>query len=349
MKNLESSLLKLEYLFEDAPLDENASFCGFGNSSLCDGSLEHGKLSDYTTLDFVSSGNHIYGEIMWPSGEFSQMRPCVIMLHGFPGSARNDDISHALCRIGCVVIVPHHRGAWGSQGKYLITNCIEDAKNLAEYAHSDDFCQKYNVDFSKIFLLGHSMGANSALNAGRTLDWIRGIIMLTPYDPTRYLNRDKEVFFHSLLQEGKILNSDGIDAIYDDVVKNRDKISFPLALEQVKNKNLLIFGGSYDSVSPIDEMIMPLWTCLEKLRIADILESEKKALHAENLSSLSSAEQSSLEQSSPVQSFTGQSFSVQSSPVQRFIEYPTEHGLLGRRISVIRDIATFIKDCCEQE
>lgn len=44
-----NSNLKLEYLFEDAP------------------DLDPTALPDYTTLDFVSNGSHIYGEIMWPS------------------------------------------------------------------------------------------------------------------------------------------------------------------------------------------------------------------------------------------------------------------------------------------
>lgn len=273
------SNLKLQYLFEDAE------------------ELDPTALPDYTTLDFVSNGFHIYGEIMWPSANHEKPHPCVIMLHGFPGTARNDDISHALCRIGCVVIVPHNRGAWGSQGKYLITNCIEDAQNLAEYAHSKEFAEKYDVDPEQIFLLGHSMGANSALNAGRMLDWIRGIIMLTPYDPTRYLNRAKESYFRSLLEEGKILQSDGIDAIYEDVVINKNEISHPNAFEQVKDKNLIVFCGTYDSVSPVNEMILPLWKLLEAHK---------------------------------------------TSAVQKRVEYPTEHGLIGRRISMIREIADFI-------
>ncbi len=276
-----SSNLKPEYLFEDAE------------------ELDPTALPDYTTLDFVSNGSHIYGEIMWPSGSFEKPHPCVIMLHGFPGTARNDDISHALCRIGCVVIVPHNRGAWGSQGKYLITHCIEDAQNLAEYAHTKEFAEKYDVDPDQIYLLGHSMGANSALNAGRKLDWIRGIIMLTPYDPTRYLNRAKESYFRSLLEEGKILQSDGIDAIYEDVVVNKEEISHPNAFEQVKDKNLIVFAGTYDSVSPVNEMILPLWQKLEK---------------------------------------------HQTKAVQKKIEYPTEHGLLGRRISMIKEIAKFIEE-----
>ncbi len=279
MEDLMNSNLNLKYLFTD-PDD-----------------LDPTSLPNYTTLDFISTDSHIYGEIMWPSANQQKPHPCIIMLHGFPGTARNDDISHALCRIGCVVIVPHNRGAWGSQGKYLITNCIEDAQNLAEYAHSLEFTKKYNVEPNQIFLLGHSMGANSALNAGRKLDWIRGIIMLTPYDPTRYLNRSKESYFRSLLEEGKILQSDGIDTIYEDVVVNRKEISHKNAFEQVKDKNLLVIGGTYDSISPINEMILPLWNLLEN--------------HKTNA-------------------------------LQRRIEFPTEHGLLGRRISVIQEIADFI-------
>ena len=275
------SIVDLRFLFEDPEY------------------LNESNLPNYGSLDFVSNGSHIYGEIMWPSADFDKPHPCVIMLHGYPGSARNDDISHALCRIGCVVLVPHHRGAWGSQGKYLVTNCVEDAYNLALYAHSEDFAKKYDVDINNIFLLGHSMGGNSALNAGKKLDFLRGIIMLAPYDPTVLLSGSKETYLESLLNEGKILQSDGLDAIYDDIV-NQDSLKFENSFERVKDKNLLILAAKYDSVSINEKMIAPLWKKL----------SERRSLGN-----------------------------------QRLIEYPSEHGLLGRRISVIRDIAYFLKGC----
>ena len=278
------SYVNLEYLFEDpTELNENA-------------------LPDYASLDFVSNGSHIYGEIMWPHNMGQKKHPCVIMLHGFPGSARNDDISHALCRIGCVVIVPHHRGAWGSQGKYLITHCVEDAVNLAQYAHSPDFLEKFNVHPEQIFLLGHSMGGNSALNAGKQLAFIRGLIMLAPYDPTVYLKLGKEAYIKALLNEGKILKSDGIDSIYEDIVLNKENLAFPNAFDGVKDKNILIFAAKYDTVSNNEEMILPLWKKLEANKTAAI---------------------------------------------QKLIEYPVQHGLLGRRILMIREIAEFIKESGE--
>lgn len=285
------SLVNLEYLFEEPT------------------NLNEESLPDYASLDFLSNGSHIYGEIMWPHNLKEKRHPCVIMLHGFPGSARNDDISHALCRIGCVVIVPHHRGAWGSQGKYLITHCVEDAVNLANYAHSKDFLEKYNVQKNQIYLLGHSMGGNSALNAGKNLDFIRGIIMLAPYDPTCFLRLGKAAYMKALLNEGKILNSDGIDSIYEDIVENSEKLAFPNAFDSVKEKNLLIFEAKYDTVSSNEEMIHPLWKKLIQYR-------EENQNHKNDDEEL---------------------------PLQKLVEYPVEHGLLGRRISIIREIANFIK------
>lgn len=285
-------MLNLEHLFED--------------KEVC----ESGILSDYDTLDFVTSGEHIYGEIMWPDGDYKESRPCVIMFHGFPGSARNDDISHALCRIGCVVLVPHHRGAWGSEGKYLISRCIEDAKNLANFVRSEDFCKKYNVDPSKIFLVGHSMGGCTVLNAGKQLDWIGGMVMITPFDPTAYLSDGKIQILKDLLRQGKILQSDGSDVILEDVKVHRDLLNFEGGAPLVQNKNLLCLAGEQDSVAPICDMVDPLWNKISK-------ESAGGSL-------------------------------TDSRPIHRLRTYPAEHGLLGRRVATIREIAQFLSDCCNR-
>ncbi len=123
--------------------------------------------------------------------------------------------------------------------------------------------------------------------------------MLAPYDPTVLVERGKDEYLNSLLNEGKILHKDGLDSIYDDILKNRDNLVFANAFESVKDKNILIFAAQKDSVSVNEKMIIPLW---------NLLSSRK------------------------------------SNSVQRLIEYPVEHGLLGRRISVIRDIANFINE-----
>ena len=84
--------------------------------------------------------------------------PCAIICHGFAGFTRWDDVAHDLCRAGIVVIIPHHRGAWGSEGDYLVTGCIRDAEELAKWASSAAFVHQYGTDASAVYLIGHSMG-----------------------------------------------------------------------------------------------------------------------------------------------------------------------------------------------
>ena len=191
---------------------------------------------------------------MWPDGSFSRPRPCVILLHGFPGSARNDDLSHALCRTGCVVLTPHHRGAWGSEGKYLVSNCVEDAVNIARHVRSPGFLRKFNVDPDLVFLGGHSMGGCSALNASKVLPWLRGLLLIAPFDPYQLIKEGSEEKLKALLGEGEVLHHDGKDVLYADLAKHAEEYSFPNAFGSVKDQNLFVALGSLDLVAPPEQM-----------------------------------------------------------------------------------------------
>ncbi len=100
------------------------------------------SISDYDALLFKSEGDEIYGQILKPDSSFGENRPCVLMIHGFAGFARFDDVGQALCRAGCVVLIPHHRGAWGSQGKYSISNCVQDVVNLVKGTSINSFLRE---------------------------------------------------------------------------------------------------------------------------------------------------------------------------------------------------------------
>lgn len=142
-------LLRPEYLFQDKV------------------TVHPETLSDYDTLDFISGGEHLYGEILWPDGEYPASRPCVILL--------------------------------------------------------------------------------------------------TPFDPTRYLHTGKLPLLRELLEQGRVLQSDGSEEIYRDIEKNRE--------------------------------------------LLDAHPSEA---------------------------------------IQRLKIYPAEHGLLGRRMTAITDIAAFLSDICDR-
>lgn len=235
--------LALEYLFKDRPYNPGVS------------------PSDYDMLCVKSEGAELYGEIMWPDGGYAGPRPCVILCHGYPGVARNDDLAFALRRIGCVVVVMHHRGAWGSPGNYLISNCVQDVVNLCVHVQSADFRAAYHTDPNALFLIGHSMGGNSVLQAARRVKSIRGLVLLTPYDPTRFLREGNTEDIMPLLRTGWILHSDGLDAILRDIQSHLDDYAFENAYPDIMDQNICCFTGTLDTIAP-PWMVTPLWSRL---------------------------------------------------------------------------------------
>ena len=204
--------------------------------------------SDYDALVFKSEGSEIYGQILKPQGKNDGKRPCVLMFHGFAGFGRFDDIGQALCRTGCVVLIPHHRGAWGSQGKYSVSNCVQDAVGLVKYVKSPEFQKKYGIDPNAVFLIGHSMGGNTVLNAAAEVS-VRGIVMLAPCDigtMIRQMPKDKMKNF--LVENGlEVLHTDGFEAVYSDLGRHAEQYAFPNAAKKLKNVRLFLVTGAWDT------------------------------------------------------------------------------------------------------
>jgi pimeloyl-ACP methyl ester carboxylesterase len=100
-----------------------------------------------------------------------QKHPTLILLHGYPGNERNLDLAQVVRGRGWNVIYFNYRGAWGSEGKFSFTNCVEDVVNVVS------FCKKYQdslkIDATNIVLFGHSMGGWICLKALQRLPGVK--------------------------------------------------------------------------------------------------------------------------------------------------------------------------------
>ena len=210
-------------------------------------------VSSVDALIFKSDGSEIYGQILRPNAAYGKGRPVVVFFHGFAGFTRMDDVAHALCRAGCVVLIPHHRGAWGSQGLYSITNAIGDAVNLVDYVTSPEFTARYGTDPKAVFLSGHSMGGNTVLHAAIRRPQVRGIVMEAPCDVAFCMTSASEAKGRELLVENglAVLRTAGEDAIYREIVENADWMSFKSAAAKMRGRNVLLATGDYDPVVPL--------------------------------------------------------------------------------------------------
>ncbi len=234
--------MKSEYLFTEFEADENGSSPGISE------------------LNIISSGCRLYGYLLSPDSRIKKPYPTVIMSHGFPGYTTNNDLELALMRAGCVVIHMNHTGAWGSEGNYLFTNLKHDLIAITKWAHNPAIAEQFDIDTDNIFLIGHSMGGQSVMNAAKELPFIRGAAALAAYDigaAFRY-GMEKDLFL-MIETEGQCLKMSSASEVFENAVNNRFELSVVNEFEKLANINTLFVEASLDTVAPADKMMRPLF------------------------------------------------------------------------------------------
>ena len=233
--------MKVENAFVEFESDEKESF-----PEICE-------------LNIVSGGCHIYGYLLTPDKRISGPYPTIIMSHGFPGYTTNNDLELALMRMGCVVIHMNHRGAWGSEGYYLFTNLKDDLIAIAKWAHNPAIAEQYDIDTENIFLVGHSMGGQTVLNAAKELPFIKGVAALAAYDigaAFRY-KMEKDLFL-MIETEGQCLKMTSASDVFENALINQQELSILNRYEELTHHNVLLVEATMDTIAPPERMLRPL-------------------------------------------------------------------------------------------
>lgn len=230
-------------------------------------------------LEVVSHGCRLFGYTMFPGGDVCEKHPCVIVLHGFPGHCTNHDLDQALRRMGCVVVNPFYRGAWGSEGNYTFSGLIEDIDVIASWVQSPEIAEKYHIDTDNVFLAGHSMGGLTCINVLRHTPWLRGGVCIAPYDMPWFFENGQEDKFKALLLEGSCLKQEFPTSLFENAKTCYKKLAFSQAFDDLKDRNLYFVGGKKDFLAPPADMIRPLWDKLANHATAasqkyDLLDSD---------------------------------------------------------------------------
>ena len=226
---------------------------------------EKGSFPEIFELNIVSGGCHIYGYLLSPDKRIEKPYPTIIMSHGFPGYTTNNDLELALMRMGCVVIHMNHRGAWGSDGEYLFTNLKDDLIAITKWAHNPAIADQYDIDTENIFLVGHSMGGQTVLNAAKDLPFIKGVAAMAAYDigaAFRY-GMEKDLFL-MIETEGQCLKMNSASEVYENALINQQELSILNRYDELVKHKVLLVEASLDTVAPPDKMLRPLAEKLER-------------------------------------------------------------------------------------
>lgn len=217
-------------------------------------------------LNIISGGCHLYGYLLSPDKRMPGPYPTVIMSHGFPGYTTNNDLELALMRMGCVVIHMNHRGAWGSEGNYLFTNLKDDLIAIAKWAHNPAIADQYAIDRDNIFLVGHSMGGQTVLNAAKDLTFIKGVAAMAAYDiGAAFRYRMEKDLFLMIETEGQCLKMNSASEVYENALNNQPELSVLNRYDELAKRNVLLIEAAYDTIAPPDKMLRPLADKLTEL------------------------------------------------------------------------------------
>jgi pimeloyl-ACP methyl ester carboxylesterase len=115
-------------------------------------------------LAIESHGSRMNGLLYVATGKGPH--PTILLLHGFPGNERNQDLGQAFRRAGMNALVFSYRGTWGSGGTFSFSHALEDVAAAVAYVRSDSSVAAYAVDPRRVILVGHSMGGWLALMGG---------------------------------------------------------------------------------------------------------------------------------------------------------------------------------------
>lgn len=201
-------------------------------------------------INLVIKNDTIAAYAMLAKGK--EKKETVILTHGLPGHERNLDIAQELRRSGKNVIYFNYRGAWGSQGDFLYSNCIEDVQKLIDYLSTPENSIKYRVKPNGFSLLGHSMGGGIALIAGAKDDRVKKIAVYSPFlvdGATEQSLNSMKNYLLSLF----MLNID-FESFKKDVIANKEKFSVLKYKEALAKKKLLIFDENERNKSWINQL-----------------------------------------------------------------------------------------------
>src|SRR5580698_884748 len=202
-----------------------------------------------TVID--SHGSHIMGVFLLASG--AQPHPTVILLHGFPGYEQNIDLAQSLRRDGWNVLAMHYRGAWGSQGAFSFTHCMEDVGTMLSYITQPANVTKFHIDTHHLVVIGHSMGGFMTVAALAQHPEFKAGVVITEGSPSR----DFADYFGGNIDPADLAPLAGTStaALLHEAKANVTAWSFPTLASKVSPRPVLDITAN-DGLRPSNEALV---------------------------------------------------------------------------------------------
>jgi dipeptidyl aminopeptidase/acylaminoacyl peptidase len=219
---------------------------------------------------FKSQGAKVRGLFYKASGV--EPLPTVILCHGFPGSSTDVfGLGERLVKEGFNALAFNYRGSWRSEGLFKDANSLEDVVSAIRYVKSSLVVKKFNVDSSRIALIGYSYGGGMALLGSLSDASVRRVVNIAGGnlgEAGRMMKQSDEFrrAIEKSIEEGA--SNTGLRAnpkeIVSELLANLDKYDLVKHADGLSSKDILIIGGWRDQEADIEHHILPFIRALQR-------------------------------------------------------------------------------------
>ena len=187
----------------------------------------------------------------------NNLKETVILIQGYPGNDTNFDIGQDIRENGKNVILFHHRGAWGSQGVYSYSNCLNDIKEIVRFLTQDEMSSKLRIKTDDFTLMGRSFGGGIALIEGSRIKSVKRIIAISTVNygviMKKYNSIDELGSFKRYMQDQIMINHD-IDDFLQELLDKREEYNIADYSDELKAKKVLLIEESDKNEDWISQM-----------------------------------------------------------------------------------------------
>jgi uncharacterized protein len=204
--------------------------------------------------------------------------PTLILLHGFPGNANSPyGLADKIIRNGINVLVFNYEGSFKSEGVFSWENCMADAGAAVSFLKQKASLSKFQVDTSRIYVCGCSLGAAFVLSSAIYNTDIKNIIAVVGgNDLSIYLQKiKKDPIFRAAFEKricsatapnGPIKGDSAYTHNYlDRIISNPEYFDVIKNAEKFRNKKILFITGWLDITVPMEEFIIPAYRHLKNM------------------------------------------------------------------------------------
>jgi dipeptidyl aminopeptidase/acylaminoacyl peptidase len=190
---------------------------------------------------FRHKGLKMVGVLNRPAAPDRNKFPSVLFLHGLPGAEKNVDIQRLLLKKGVASFSPHFRGAWGSEGRYLVSDLPIQAAAALTFLRRQAF-----VDPKRVAVFGFSMGGWTALHLAARQKDLKAVAAAAPVGGPEMVGPGTRKRIMRLCRPLRVGSETAVSRDFVRAVREQD----PAASAAKLSCPLLLVHGDKDDVVP---------------------------------------------------------------------------------------------------